>query len=134
MNSEKGFTLIELLVVIAILAVIAVVVVLNVSNFIGAGAVEAANVELHQVQTAIVAYLAEGGDNFDGPIGPEDNYPVGAPTTEGVHKYLTNPGMLQAVYTITSAAISGATPIADGKWKDLYFCEGVWQREECDSE
>jgi len=59
MKHQKGFTLIELLVVIAILGVIAAVVVLNISDFFGRGTVQAANIELHQVQTAIIACMAE---------------------------------------------------------------------------
>ena len=59
-RGEKGFTLIELLVVIAILGVIAAVVALNVGGFFGRGTLQAANTELHQVQTAIIASMADG--------------------------------------------------------------------------
>lgn len=58
-RGEKGFTLIELLVVIAILGVIAAVVALNVTGFFGRGTLQAANTELHQVQTAVVSALAD---------------------------------------------------------------------------
>jgi prepilin-type N-terminal cleavage/methylation domain-containing protein len=58
-RGEKGFTLIELLVVIAILGVIAAVVALNVTGFFGRGTLQAANTELHQAQTAIVAAMAD---------------------------------------------------------------------------
>ena len=58
-RGEKGFTLIELLVVIAILGVIAAVVALNVGTFFGRGTLQAANTELHQVQTAIIATMAD---------------------------------------------------------------------------
>ena len=58
-GGQKGFTLIELLVVIAILGVIAAVVALNVSTFFGRGTVQAANTELHQVQTAIISLMAD---------------------------------------------------------------------------
>jgi len=57
-GEQKGFTLIELLVVIAILGVIAAVVALNVAGFFGEGTLQAANTELHQAQTAIVAAMA----------------------------------------------------------------------------
>jgi type IV pilus assembly protein PilA len=54
---NKGFTLIELLVVIAILGTLAAVVILNVTKYIGAGKSEAAATELHNVQTAVAAYM-----------------------------------------------------------------------------
>jgi prepilin-type N-terminal cleavage/methylation domain-containing protein len=55
---EGGFTLIELLVVIGILAALAGVVTLAVGRFIGAGKVQAHLTDKHNVQTAIVAYMA----------------------------------------------------------------------------
>ena len=58
-GGQKGFTLIELLVVIAILGVIAAVVALNISTFFGRGTVQAANTELHQVQTAVISLMAD---------------------------------------------------------------------------
>lgn len=133
MNKQRGFTLIELLVVIAILGVIAVVVVLNIGRFIGLGAVEAANVEMHQVQTAIVTYLADDATvtSFNATIGPTSNYPAEAPATEGVHQYITNPGTLQADYVIVDGTIADATPTENSRWRDLWFCEGSWQEEEC---
>ena len=58
---EKGFTLIELLVVIAILGVLAAVVVPNVSKFMGQGKDESGLTELHSVQTAVTAMMADLG-------------------------------------------------------------------------
>jgi len=55
---EGGFTLIELLVVIGILAALAGVVTLAVGRFIGAGKTQAHLTDQHNVQTAIVAYMA----------------------------------------------------------------------------
>ena len=58
---EKGFTLIELLVVIAILGVLAAIAVPNVGKFMNKGHTEAARTELHNVQTAVLAGMADAG-------------------------------------------------------------------------
>jgi prepilin-type N-terminal cleavage/methylation domain-containing protein len=58
-GGESGFTLIELLVVIAILAGLAGVVTLGVTQFIGRGCDEAAQTELHNVQTAVAACMID---------------------------------------------------------------------------
>ena len=58
-GGEKGFTLIELLVVIGILAALAGVVTLGVTQFIGRGCTEAAETELHNVQTAVAACMID---------------------------------------------------------------------------
>jgi len=56
---EKGFTLIELLVVVAVLGVLAAVAVPNVGKFVGEGKTEAYEAELHNIQTAVMAMLAD---------------------------------------------------------------------------
>jgi len=126
---ENGFTLIELLVVIVILGIVAAIVALNIAGFLGQGTEEAANTEAHQVQTAVIAYLAAGGNTTSGMVGPLTNMPAGYNSSqESVHKYLLNPGLLQADYTITSGLITNAVGINGTKWSGCSWntTQGAW--------
>ncbi len=67
-QGEKGFTLIEMLVVVAMLGFLAVVAVPNVSKFIGRGQTESYETELHNVQTAVTAMLADSTTHLLVPV------------------------------------------------------------------
>ena len=120
---EKGFTLIELLVVVAILGVLAAVVVPNVGRFMGAGTVEAANTEAHNVQTAVLAYMVDNSLSTlgaEGTVGPGTGEDIGDPTGTTVKSFII--GTLQATYTISpEGEITGATTtgVTDSKWAGL---------------
>ena len=58
-DKQNGFTLVELLVVVAILGALAAVAVPNVGKFIGQGKQESYNAELHNLQTGVMAMLAD---------------------------------------------------------------------------
>jgi len=127
-RGEKGFTLIELLIVIAILGIIAAVVVPNLGRFMGRGKVEAANTEVHNVQTAVTACMVENNwATCSGTVGPGDASSVTGPSsatpTVGTEPHAFFTGNLQATYTITDGEISGATTeeVTDSKWTGLQW-------------
>ena len=135
---ERGFTLIELLVVVAILGVLAAVIVPNVGKFMGTGTVQAANTEAHNVQTAVLAYMADNSlPTLDevlpetvppsaGDVGPAAGADIGTANATTVKSFIT--GNLQAVYTIgLDGSIIAAAPDPDpgSKWGTLVYTQGV---------
>ena len=103
-RGEKGFTLIELLVVIGILGVLGAVVALNVGSFIGSGHDEAACAELHNVQTAVLAYMAENSGAVPASIDACAEYIVGTPA--GTYSVGTGGEVTQSAFD-GGAACSG---------------------------
>ena len=91
-SNQKGFTLIELLVVIGILALIGGIVILNVGQFIGRGCSESSRIELHNMQTGAVAYMAENGGTVPTIQQVCDNFLVGAPNESELHGSYTIDG------------------------------------------
>lgn len=72
-SNQAGFTLIELLVVIALLGVLAAIAIPNVGKFINQGHEQAAQTELYNIQTAVLAAMADahsanvsGGEVYPG--------------------------------------------------------------------
>ena len=116
-QGQKGFTLIELLVVVAILGVLAMIAVPSVGRFINKGKEEARNTDLHNVQTGVIAMMAESkagvlnnnyifqknlnlvtADNGTNPILHLDDFMVGL-TPSGFVK------LPDVSYNITSAGV-----------------------------
>jgi len=100
-HGEKGFTLIELLVVVAILGVLAAVAIPNVGKFMGTGHTQAAQTELHNVQTAVLAGMADAqvGSITGGPFDSGNDVDISGNITVGDYIVGGNANV-QGMYTV----------------------------------
>jgi len=119
---EKGFTLIELLIVIAILGVLAAVAIPNVGKFMGKGEVEAANTEMHNLQTTVMAMIADAGrsDVTAGSITNGGSVTVGG-TAYLLSDYVT--GFIKGTYDIdVNGVLTGTLYPGKVEWDTTNHC------------
>jgi prepilin-type N-terminal cleavage/methylation domain-containing protein len=132
-HNERGFTLAEMLVVMIILGCLSAIAVLSITRFLGSGAAEAANTEVHNAHVAISSCLADAGagqlDN-DAPVNWNGSEDVITATSAGGVVYDAADTLrgkrLKATYTVTpTGEITGVT---DQEWKGVAWEDGSWKK------
>ena len=133
-HNERGFTLAEMLVVMIILGCLSAIAVLSITRFLGSGAAEAANTEVHNAHAAISCCLADAGASqldTDVPVNWNGSEDVITATSTGGVVYDAADTLrgkrLKATYTVTSTGeITGVT---DQEWNGVTWEDGRWKKD-----
>ena len=136
-HNERGFTLAEMLAVMLILGGLSAIAVLSITRFLGSGAAEAANTEVHNAHVAISSCMADaaaGQLDTDVPVNWDGSEEVITATGAGGTVYDAADSLrgkcLKATYTVTTTGeITGAT---DQEWKGVVWEDGRWKKEKKD--
>jgi type II secretory pathway pseudopilin PulG len=118
---QPGFTILELLMLMIILGILAAVIIPNVSPFIKAGNLNAANTEVQNVRTAAQGYLAANSS--------------WASDTETIAPYLSGPPKTAYTFNTANGLIDGVAdtsgqPTDDTAWPGLHFdfADQMWEK------
>ena len=133
-HNERGFTLAEMLVVMIILGCLSAIAVLSITRFLGSGAAEAANTEVHNTNAAISSCLADAGAgqlDTDVPVNWNGSDDVVTATGAGGVVYDAADSLrgkhLKATYTVNpSGEITGVT---NQEWSGVVWDDGRWKKE-----
>ena len=136
-HNERGFTLAEMLAVMLILGSMSAIAVLAITRFLGTGAAEAANTEVHNAHAAISTCLADAGAgqlDSDIPVRWNGSEDVITATSAGGVVYDAADTLrgkrLKATYTVNpSGEITGVT---DQEWSGVVWEDGRWKKEKKD--